>query len=1264
MARRILLLLLGFGCLTMSQHAQAQLRAVTGAHPERGMALTEYFETVDFFDDFNYCLAMDSKGILYISNDLALLRFDGTMRSILVAPRQSPVISMAMSSTDTLYFGSLGTFGRVLVDGNGKAAYDFLSDSLDAGVATFNYVWETHVIDQTVWWRTDSAMYRWDGRRVERLASPRGIILQTHVVRGTLYALVDSVGLCAVRRDRIELVPDGEYFGGSRDAIRWMIEMSGGEILLGTDFKGVLRYDGKRFQQAWVYESKDQADIRARHAVRLADGSIAIGTDRRGIWIVDTVGNVIDVINRATGLGNNSIRDMLIDGHQNLWVALDEGFARVRVPSRISRFDERNNVEGLVLSMTRFRGDLYAATLQGIYRLIPGSSMRKGRKWDGARFEIVENAPNTGNQLLNLGSELFLVSYSGTYIMTGNGSFTKISEKGGRFISAPRHTRDTLLVGTDSGLFLLARQPGNWKYIPLESMPVTIFLSLIQDAAGMYWAGCYQYGVLRIDAGAGLTRMKWTLFDEEDGLDIGHALVPIVVGDRLRIITDNNFCIFDEETQRFSRDSVFLKQFEKPLPNDPNLLFSDRFGDIWMRLHNSQEFGQVVEAEKGRSRFEYGRYASLSGENFYSFYRDDDGTMWFGASGIVYRYTPLAFNIEKRPFSTLLRYITMDDALVRIGPNGGTDDFPLHVPADVDKVVFHFASTYYHRRERTQYRVYIEGLDKEWKLYQNDEEVVYTDLPSGDYIIHAIAVNVEGDSGSHLHMHLHIAAPWYATWWAIMLFIVVPVGLFIIARLWYRSRVLTVQSQQLELQVQERTMEIQAQAKEISQQAQDLERMDSIVRAVNRETRLPSVLEALLMHSLLFFPHADMAMFVRRKRPSNKYVVVAAAGRKAFEVKGLEFSVRDLLGHPDASMQRMQDGVYLLSGLGERFATVLQNGLRQAMRCMAMAVEQRSILEGYLVLGTEDEASFSPTDRRRLLRLKEHASSAVAKAGAIEALEEKNSELDDTNKQLIETQRQLVTHEKLAALGELTAGIAHEIQNPLNFVTNFSDLSCELMGELEQDLRNKGDVLDPQLGKIIETIRSNCDHIRQHGHRATTIVDAMIMHSHTGSGKRTDVVLNDLVDEFAQLSFNGMRLQFPQFSLELLRDYDQSVGTVELLPQEFSRAIINLCNNAWEAAIERCALEGNEACPTVTVRSEKREQSVHVFIRDNGIGISDELRDRMFEPFFTTKTSSRNAGLGLSMTFEIITQLHNGKLAVHSEAGQFTEVEIVLRQGK
>jgi signal transduction histidine kinase len=195
---------------------------------------------------------------------------------------------------------------------------------------------------------------------------------------------------------------------------------------------------------------------------------------------------------------------------------------------------------------------------------------------------------------------------------------------------------------------------------------------------------------------------------------------------------------------------------------------------------------------------------------------------------------------------------------------------------------------------------------------------------------------------------------------------------------------------------------------------------------------------------------------------------------------------------------------------------------------------------------------------------------------------------------------------------------------------------------------------------LIATVRGNCERIREHGMRATSIVSAMLMHTRKGSARREAIPFNEFLDQFVMLSYHGMRMLHPQYELKLHTEYDRSIEHVQLSPQEMSRVIVNVCNNAWEAAIAKVGSSDVAMYPEVTVRSLNSGDTVRILVRDNGVGIPDELKGKIFEPFFTTKRSGNNAGLGLSMSYEIVTQMHKGTLSVETEPDHFSEFVIEI----
>ena len=248
------------------------------------------------------------------------------------------------------------------------------------------------------------------------------------------------------------------------------------------------------------------------------------------------------------------------------------------------------------------------------------------------------------------------------------------------------------------------------------------------------------------------------------------------------------------------------------------------------------------------------------------------------------------------------------------------------------------------------------------------------------------------------------------------------------------------------------------------------------------------------------------------------------------------------------------------------------------------------------------------------------------------------------------TQARLVQQEKMASLGKLTAGIAHEIQNPLNFVNNFAAVSRELAEELQQEVESGTDL--DEIKAIAADLKSNTELIEQHGRRADGIVRGMMQHARGGSGRRAVVDLNALVNEYVDLAYHGKRAQIPEFMVEIKRDLDSDAGDAELVPQEIGQVLFNLLSNAFDATREQTANGRGEGDPLVTVSTRRADGSVDIRVSDNGSGIPAAIQDRIFEPFFTTKPTGTGTGLGLSLSYDIVVQGHGGALTVESNEGR------------
>jgi signal transduction histidine kinase len=372
------------------------------------------------------------------------------------------------------------------------------------------------------------------------------------------------------------------------------------------------------------------------------------------------------------------------------------------------------------------------------------------------------------------------------------------------------------------------------------------------------------------------------------------------------------------------------------------------------------------------------------------------------------------------------------------------------------------------------------------------------------------------------------------------------------------------------------------------------------------------------------------------------------AGRAFLDQKPVH--VRDLLSDQGADFP---DGRELsrIAGLPDSVHTVLSVPL----------LREKESIGAILLRRTEVE----PFSEKQIALLKTFADQAVIAIGNVRLFDEvqqRTRELSQSLDDLRAAQDRLVQTEKLASLGQLTAGIAHEIKNPLNFVNNFSAVSAELTDELN-------DVLKPaalnrkmreEVDELTRMLKDNLEKVVQHGKRADSIVKNMLLHSREGSGEHRPTDINALLDESLNLAYHGARAEKREFNITLQRDFDKMAGAADLFPQEITRALLNLISNGFYAATKRKREVGPEFAPVLYATTRDLGDSVEIRIRDNGIGIPAEVKEKMFNPFFTTKPAGEGTGLGLSMSHDIIVKQHGGTIDVDTEPGEYTEFRIVL----
>ncbi len=456
--------------------------------------------------------------------------------------------------------------------------------------------------------------------------------------------------------------------------------------------------------------------------------------------------------------------------------------------------------------------------------------------------------------------------------------------------------------------------------------------------------------------------------------------------------------------------------------------------------------------------------------------------------------------------------------------------------------------------------------------------------------------------------------------------------------------------------------ELQARTGELAQSVGELRALGEVSQAVNSTVDLETVLTTIVAKATQLSSTEAGAIYV-------------------FDDAAQEFRLRATHGLDDSAVAEIRDRHIRIgeTAIGEAalrrvpiqiadiqndpsttLDIIVRAGFRALLIVPLLSADQ---IVGALVVRRRQPGEFSKGTIELLQTFGAQSVLAIQNAKLFESVEARTRELGSSLDELRTAQDRLVQTEKLASLGQLTAGIAHEIKNPLNFVNNFSSVSVELIDELRQALAaaKLDNKLQVEIGEIADMLQGNLDKVVQHGKRANSIVKNMLLHSRQGSGEHRPMDINTIVEESLNLAYHGARAEKQGFNITLQRSFDPGAGEVDLFPQEITRVLLNLISNGFYAATKRKTEEnGADYEPVLAAVTKDLGDRVEIRIRDNGTGIPPEVKERMFNPFFTTKPAGEGTGLGLSISHDIIVKQHRGSIEVDTQPGEFTEFKIIL----
>jgi signal transduction histidine kinase/ligand-binding sensor domain-containing protein len=1022
-------------------------------------------------------VGQDKEGFIYTGTSTGLQKFDGVNWKILSSPVQdynTNVRTTYLSSDGTYYYGSISDFGIVSADSSGTSLLTSLIEWLPEEIP-FNDIWTIKESKGKIYFQSREAIFIYspdaeDQHQSIRIWKPDTDFMYSFSLEDTYYTHQTELGLFRENKGNLELIPGSEFFGQDRVQVLLPYKKSG-EFLVGAFAGGLYHFDGEHFNP---FKTEIDSLLQARSlykALALPNKTYAISVLGSGFFIIDQEGNALSQYTTKNSIPDQSVYAFFLDNTQNLWVGTNAGLSKIELFSPVTRFDSDQYEVGNVLSLNAYGDDLYIGGSTSILYIDQADGVIKKVKniTNTQIFDLEQDE----NQLISSGPGLYEIQKDQARLIPGTESFQTVE------LLISKKYPGYVFIGGAFGVHMFKRtanSSGVYEYESIGPIPgvTKSIYTIVENNSGEIWMGTQAGAMYRVQipktASGNLDISNATVkeYNDKDGIQ-GLSGTAVVIGGKVYTSGIEGFFYFDSLSESFKKDTVFS--------------FSDEIADINLDTYGlgGNQFGDITLDFKGEKRL-----AKLQPDGSYilqeypfnlitasfsnSGYTEPSGVFWFGTDEGLLRLDPNMAYKTDYPTPLYFNAVVSGDSVMTL-PEFHGDKIPELLYKN-NNISFTYVSPFFVKENRMQYQTFLEGLDEDWGEWESKTSREFTSLPLGSYTFKVKAKNTFGTISEEIAYTFTVLPPWYATWWAYMLYFL---------------------------------------------------------------------------------------------------------------------------------------------GLG-----LIVYGL--------VKIQTKSILAREKVKNQDKEL-------------------AQAK------------EIEKAYEDLKATQSQLIQSEKMASLGELTAGIAHEIQNPLNFVNNFSEVSKELLEEMLEELKNGN---TEEAGVIANDVIQNLEKILHHGKRADSIVKGMLQHSRSSAGEKKATAINKLADEYLRLAYHGLRAKDKTFNATLETDFDDSIEAIAIIPQDVGRVILNLVTNAFYAVNERKKEEVEGYEPTVSISTKKNKNTIEIKVTDNGNGMPETVKEKIFQPFFTTKPTGQGTGLGLSMSYDIITKGHGGKLTVETEEGIGTKFLILL----
>jgi signal transduction histidine kinase len=1233
-------------------------------HSEQGYPLITNYSPKEYGAlQENWAIAQSRSGIMYFGNDIGLLEFDGSSWSLYQLPNKSVVRSIAFGEDNKLYVGGVGDLGYFLSDGSGKLIFQSLLEFIPKDKRNFSDVWQTYVNNGRVYFEANNYLFIWNIQKKEfkSIESKLGIHF-IFLVNGSIYAREWGKGLEILKNDELIPLKGGEKFANERIYVALPFPGEPGTILLVTRTMGLIKFDGSNFIPFKTETDKLIKDhLIYLPGTILSDGNILLGTISGGAVVIDATGKEVNKYDRSSGLASNTILYTFQDRSGAIWLGTDNGISRIDYSSPVSYFDSRNNLSNLPGDIIRYDGIIYTATNNGVYYLDPHMSV----------FKPLKNSNNQSTSFVKLQNELLAGTFEGLFKINNNTLIPIRKSVGNEYdvtsLEQSKHNPDRIYVGS-YGLWSVLKTRNGWRDEGKILNTTDQLSRILEDDDANLWIGTVVSGVYRIKFNKDdkghliINNPVIEHFSKSNGLESGQVFICKIHGTNY-FATPDSIYKFNNDKKSFYSDTSdnIVSSFYKIIDDKSITLFKfDNADHLWIATRSTLAMG--TPQSDGTYKWLIAPFKRFADDVISNVYTEKNGVTWFAGYANIVKYDFTKKNPNDVGYPALVRKVTIGrDSTIFFGENTINDAMP-EIPFKDNSIKFRFSATSFDGKNTNRFKTFLRGFDDDWSSWSNENTKEFTNLSPGKYTFNVIAENILGNESTAGTYSFEILPPWYRTWWAYLCYATfLGFAIFSIDRI-QRRRLTLKERQRAHL----REIELRAEVAEAeNDRKKNVELLSEIGKEITATLDLDTIFYKLYEHvnqladaSIfgvgIYHPEKQeieyrlaiekgkrYPVYTRDTKDKNQFPVWCIENKKPVFINDVHSEYNKYIQFYKEPDRKLEDGTK-----SEEPSSIIYLPL----------ISQDRIL-GVITIQSFQKNAYTDYHLNILQNLASYTSIALDNADAYEQLNETIHKLNTTLNDLKSTQEKLVVQEKLASLGALTAGIAHEIKNPLNFINNFSDVSNELLDELMTELK-KGD--KKEISDIIESLKQNLEKITNHGKRADSIVKGMLLHSRGTAGEKALTDINELLDQYAALAYHGLRAQDKDFNISFEKEYDKTIEKINVVPQDISRVFLNIINNACYAANDKKKRLGNGFSPLLKISTKNLGDKVEVHIKDNGMGIPDKIKSELFNPFFTTKPTGEGTGLGLSLSYDIVVKQHNGEIKVESKEGEGAEFIIII----